>query len=215
LFPEVSMVALAKQSPSRKPARRRQKLFLAMLPAIVAHARAASRHLAGDDRDDMIQEVIANSFVAFTRLAELNKLDLAYPGVLARYAVAQIHAGRRVGNKLNIRDVASPYAQRMKGIHLERLDRYDPVDQQWQEVLVEDRHAGPFDIVRIKLDFTAWLRSLPSKLRRIAKTLDTGERTGDVALRFGLSESRVSQLRRELAASWEAFVGESPIPAIA
>jgi hypothetical protein len=153
---------------------------------------------------------IANSFVAFTRLAELNKLDLAYPGVLARYAVAQMQAGRRVGNRLNIRDVASPYAQKMKGIRLERLDGYDPVDQQWQEVLVEDRRAGPFDIVRIKLDFTAWLRSLPSKLRRIAKTLATGERTGDVARRFGLSEARVSQLRRELAASWDDFANKSP-----
>jgi hypothetical protein len=204
------MVTLAKQSLSRKLSRHCQKIFLAMLPAIVAHARAASRRLAGDDRDDMVQEVIANSFVAFNRLAELNKLNLAYPGVLARYAVAQIHSGRRVGNRLNIRDVASPYAQRMKGIRLERLDRYDPVDQQWQEVLVEDRRAGPFDIVRTKLDFTAWLGSLPSRLRRIAKTLATGERTGDVARRFGLSESRVSQLRREFAASWDDFANKSP-----
>ena len=47
-----------------------------------------------------------------------------------------------------------------------------------------------------KLDFGAWLRSLPVKLRRIAKTLANGERTHDVARKFGVSDGRISQILR-------------------
>lgn len=47
----------------------------------------------------------ANACCAVARLAELGKLDLAYPTVLARYGVAKVIDGRRVGNKLNVRDV--------------------------------------------------------------------------------------------------------------
>jgi hypothetical protein len=36
-----------------------------------------------------------------------------------------------------------------------------------------------------------------------------------VATQFQVSESRVSQLRRELADSWHAFVGDEPATAVA
>lgn len=76
------------------------KMFLAMLPAITRHARVAFRNRRGDERDDLIQEVVANAAVAFMRLVQLGKADLAYPSVLARYGVAQVLEGRRVGNRL-------------------------------------------------------------------------------------------------------------------
>jgi hypothetical protein len=104
------------------------------------------------------------------------------------------------------------YCQAKKGVVVERLDHYDREENAWEEVLVEDRHCGPFDIVRTKLDFAAWLRSLPVKLRRIARTLANGERTHDVAHRFGLSDGRISQVRSELHASWRRFVGEMNPP---
>jgi hypothetical protein len=94
-----------------------------MLPAIIRHAKIAFRHVRGQDRQDKIQETVANALVAFRRLVQLEKTDLAYPSVLAKYAVAQINDGRLVGTKMNCRDVSSPYAQRVKGIVLERLDR--------------------------------------------------------------------------------------------
>jgi len=45
-----------------------------------------------------------------------------------------------------------------------------------------------------------------------AESLAVGNRTGDVAKRFNVSAGRVSQLRRELAESWRAFVGDEPAP---
>jgi len=72
-------------------------LFLAMLPTIVTHARLAFRHLRPEAREDAIAECVANALVAFARLVQLGKVDLAYPTVLARYAVAQVNDGRKVG----------------------------------------------------------------------------------------------------------------------
>jgi hypothetical protein len=37
-----------------------------------------------------------------------------------------------------------------------------------------------------------------------------GNRTFEVAKQFGVTDCRISQLRRELAASWKKFVGDEP-----
>ena len=66
-----------------------------------------------------------------------------------------------------------------------------------------------------RCDFPAWLGTLSPRNRRIAQFLALGNRTQDVARKFKVSEGRVSQLRREMAESWKAFVGEAPGPAAA
>jgi hypothetical protein len=208
------MVRIA-STPAPKPTPAWHEPFLRMLPAIRRHARIAFRHLDPEAREEAIQCVVCNACSAIARLAELGKLDVAYATVLARFGVAQVKDGRMTGGHLNCKDVLSPYCRRLKSVTVERLDKFDCTENEWQEILIEDRHAGPFDIVRTKLDFAAWLRSLPGKLRRIAKTLANGERTGDVARKFGLSDGRISQIRSELYASWRAFIGEPPSPAVA
>ena len=184
--------------------------FLAMLPAIVKQVRFAFRHLGPEARSEALQNCVANAMIAYARLYELGRIALAYPSVLGRYAIAQTRDFRVVGGHLDIKDVLSPYCQTKKNVVVERLDKFDKAEDQWQEILVEDHRAGPFDIVRIKLDFAAWLRSLPIKLRRIAKMLANGERTADVARRFGLSDGRISQIRRLLKDSWLRSQGEEP-----
>ena len=42
-----------------------------------------------------------------------NSWTRAYPSVLARCAVAQIKDGRLVGGRMNVKDVSSPYCQRV------------------------------------------------------------------------------------------------------
>ncbi len=64
--------------------------FLSMLPAIKSHATMAFRHLNSQAREEAIQEAIASALVVFVRLVQLKKVDLAYPTVLAHYAVAQV-----------------------------------------------------------------------------------------------------------------------------
>jgi hypothetical protein len=166
-----------------------------MVPKIIEHSKYAFRHLRGQDYQDAIQETIANAMVAFVGLVRRGCESLAYPSVLSKYAIAQIRDGRRVGNSLCCHEVLSPYAQRLKGFTVDRLDRREKDDEnEWREILIEDKTAGPFDIVRTKLDMDAWLHSLPRRDRKIAQFLSLGSRTRDAARRFGLSEGRISQL---------------------
>ena len=185
--------------------------FMAMLPAIQTHAKVAFRHLDREAREEAVQEVTANAAVAYARLFELGKVDLAYPGVLARYAVAQVKDGRKVGTKSNVRDVSSSYCQMRKAVTMERLDRFDKQADEWQEILVEDRHATPADVAASRLDFAAWMKSLSGRYRKIAKALARGETTGRVARMFKVSDGRISQLRRELRDSWREFQGETVV----
>ena len=190
------------------PAPRWHKAFLAMLPAIVTHAKYAFRHSRGEDYQDRIQETVANALVAFLALVRRGKASIAYPSVLARYAVAQINDGRRVGNRLNVREVLSRYAQKHKGFKVERLDRHDKDDDNtWCEILIEDKTAGPAQTAMARIDVDAWFKSLPRRDRKIAQYLSLGNRTSDAADKFDVSEGRVSQLRRELADSWQKFTG--------
>jgi len=182
--------------------------FLQMLPTIRQVAHISFRHLHGDTYDDAVEEVIANACVAYKRLVDLGKTDVAYPTVLARFAVAQRNEGRRVGGRLCVRDVSSPYAQKRKGIVVERLDHFDDEEGEWIEAVVEDYRTPVAEQAAFRCDFPVWLDSQAKRKRRIAEALAIGTRNKEVARRFRLSRGRISQLRREFHASWQDFHGE-------
>jgi hypothetical protein len=149
--------------------------FLALLPAIEKYARRAFRCLDAEAREEMIKETICNACVAFKRLAELGKTEVAFPSTLARFGVRQAVAGRKVGGQLDVHDPCSVHCQRQKGLVMARLDRFDTEEDAWKEVLLEDRHAGPADVAAMRIDFARWLRLLPHRLRKIARFLARGE----------------------------------------
>jgi hypothetical protein len=181
--------------------------FLDMLPQIRTQARFAFRDEPRSRRQELVSEVVANCWAAFVRLVERGRIDIVYPTPLAQFAIRQVRDGRKVGSRLNVRDVSSEYSQRRKNFAVETLDRFDKAKQEWKEVLVEDKHAGPAEIAAARIDFAAWLRLLPKRLRRIAETLAKGETTKKAAKRFRVSQGRISQLRRELEQNWDDFQG--------
>jgi hypothetical protein len=183
--------------------------FEAMLPAIRAQARFAFRKMGPEAKADAIEEVLANCCCAYARLVERRKAHVANPSALTRYAVCQFREGRRVGNRLNVCDVSSEYCRRRKRISLERLDKLDRKTGTWNQVLVEDRHAGPAETAAARIDVGAWFRRMRAKERRIAQALAVGERTKDVAKKFDLSQGRISQLRAQFHESWRDFQGEA------
>ena len=184
--------------------------FLKMLPAIVRHAKIAFRHFKPEAREEAIQGVVCNACTAIARLAELGKLDLAFATVLARFGVSQVKSGRMTGGHLNCKDISSPYCQRLKGVVIERLDKFDEEENAWKEAVVQDTRSAPVpEIVAFRCDFADWLANLSRRDRKIAQFLAVGNRTQDVATRFAVSAGRVSQLRRELAESWKEFTGEA------
>jgi hypothetical protein len=185
-----------------------QASFLQLLPRIRSQAQSRFRYLPPEAREEAIAEVIASTLVSYARLVALGQEDRAFATTLVRYAVAQFRVGRRVGSRMNVCDLTSDLCRQKNGVSVERLDRFDDPTDEWQEIVVEDRHSGPAEVATTRVDFAAWLESLPRRTRRVAETLATGEATSHVAWMFGCSASRVSQLRRELYDAWLAFTGE-------
>jgi hypothetical protein len=179
-----------------------------MLPAIRQQARIAFRSLPPERREELVAAVVANCLAGFVRLVERGKQDAAYPTALARYGIAQVRGGRRLGNRLRIGDALSPHAQYKKQFFVERLDQFKEEENCWQEIVVEDKKSTPAQIAICRIDFVAWLGTMSALRRKIAQCLATGESTLDTARRFALSPGRISQLRREFRASWQAFHGE-------
>ena len=207
------MIACVKRPKSHRTTSAQHAAFLAMLPAIRRSGQVAFRKLPPELRHDLIAEVVANSYVAFARLVERGQADRALATPLARYAIAQIRVGRRVGSRLRIGDALSTYAQYHKQFSVELLDHFSDEDGCWGEVLVEDRRATPADVAACRIDFAEWLRRLTARLRIIALALAAGETTSAAARMFGVSPARISQIRDLLRKSWEAFQGGPEIGA--
>lgn len=185
-----------------------QKAFVALLPKIRQYVESAFRRLLGEEREEAIEEAIANACVAFARLARQGRSDRAFPTALARFAIRQVRSGRKVGTSLCSRDVMSRQAQQRRQFTVERLHYFDAGDDQWVEGVVPDPRTPVLDQVWFRLDFPEWLAQLSRRDRRVALQLAQGHSTSHVAKRFRLSAGRVSQLRRELHESWQEFHGE-------
>ncbi len=210
------MIAVPKKKRKRKHTAKHQELFVtAMLPTITRIAHQNFAHLDPEAKAEATAEVVAAAFIMFVGLVRDGRESLAFPSVLAMYGVRRVRIGRQAATPNNVRDISSLYCQLQKGVTLERLDRYDCEQGGWMEVLVEDRHSGPADVARVRIDFADWLRTLPRRTRRIAQVLATGETTSAVAKRFHVSVARISQLRRQLYEAWLEFTGEADGPVTA
>ncbi len=182
--------------------------FLKLLPAIRRHACVCFRHLPAAAREEAVAEVLADAVLAYVRLESLGKTDLAYPTVLARYAVGCYRDGRRVGGQSNANDVMSGRCLRRNGVVVQSLHRRDHRSGTWREIVVQDCRTTPAEIAATRIDFAAWLKSLSTRDRQIAERLAVGETTASAARMFRISAGRLSQLRRHLWENWRTFVGE-------
>ena len=198
-------------SASPAPRRRWQEKFLKLLPKITKYARFAFRHVCGQDREDLIEEVIANAMVAFRRLVRRGKEAVAHASVLAKYAVAKFEMGAASATRPTSARCSRSTPSSTKASPRPAMDSYDPIENEWTQRVVEDRHAGPADVARVRLDFSDWLDSLKRRDRKVAEFLAKGESTKAAARKFDVSQGRVSQLRRELAESWRQFIGDEPL----
>jgi hypothetical protein len=187
-----------------------RKVYAKMLPSIKRHARIAFRSYSPDAKEEAVQNVLCNTWEALVNLARRGKLDQAFPSVLANFACRQTRDHRIVGGHLAINDILGKYCQVNKNVRVDRLDQYDPVADEWTQLVCEDKHAGPAEVACVRMDFADFLKFLPAKLRRIAKFLANGESTTAASKRFRVSAGRISQVRGELKNAWQRFQGEEP-----
>jgi hypothetical protein len=100
-------------------------------------------------------------------------------------------------------------ARDFKVVSLDSNDQFIPgsLVGTWKEWLACDNRVGPADEACFRLDFSAWLAGLPERKRWVAELLAEGHEGVVVARLVGIAQSRVTQLRHELEASWQALQG--------
>jgi len=191
---------------SQKPICDSNELFAALLPSIRQHATVAARRLPVWMRSEFVLDVLAAAYVLYARLASRKLTALAYSTPLATYAIAHVRAGRSIGVHFNGGDVMSVHAQRRRGFGVVSLERtFDRYGRSWRETLADKGSYSPGDAAAFRLDFGTWLERLSARDRALVKVLADGESTSAAASRFGVSDARISQIRRELKRDWDLF----------
>jgi hypothetical protein len=184
-----------------------QARFLSIKQRIVLHARIFFRHIACPARRaDAIAETVGLAWTWFRRLAERGKDATKFASVLASYAARAVKSGRRVCGQLKARDVLSERAQQRHHFSVSKLPDCSTLSSNpLSEALQDNTRTEVPEQVAFRLDFPAWLRTRNDRDRRLIRAMMHGERTMDLARRFGTSASRISQLRRAYHDDWQRF----------
>jgi hypothetical protein len=188
--------------------------FLAILPRIVKYARFHFRDLRCLHRQDgAVAETVALAWKSFQRLARRGKDASRFVAAFADYAARAAKSGRRLCGQEKARDALSPQAQQRCGFAVQSLPMASSMTGNlFDEALADNTQTPVPDQVGFRLDFPAWRLGRCERDRRLIDELMVGERTIDVAHRYGLSPARISQLRRAFHHDWQAFCGELPEP---
>ena len=191
--------------------------FLAILPRIERHGRVYFRHLRSAElKEEYLAEMVALTWKWHLRLAERGKDAARFPTALATFAARAVRSGRRLAGMDRAKDVLSRLAQQRKGFAVSKLPDCSTLDgSPLHEALHDNTQSPVAEQVCFRIDFPAWRLTRAERDRRLLDDLMLGERTLDVAGKYGLSPGRVSQLRREFLLDWKRFCGDLPPPGTA
>lgn len=184
--------------------------FLTILPRIQTHARCYFRNVrCSVKKADCVAEVIALAWKWFVRLTERGKDATQFPSVLASFASRAVKSGRRVCGQEKARDVLSGCAQHRHRFAMGKLPDFSTESTNpLAEALTDNTRSPVPDQVEFRIDFPDWLTTRTGRDRRLIGRMVMNDRTKDLANKFGLSEARVSQLRREYREDWDRFGAE-------
>ncbi len=196
-----------------------QSQFESALPTITSAARYAFRRRRPQDRAEAVAEAQACAWKAWHGLVERGKdpVEVGVSGI-AGYAVRHVLNGRRIGNRGGGRggmDVYHFKAQAACGFKVVGLDRDEEKElgkgsDAWKQWLACDNRVGPANEAAFRIDFAAWLESLPERRRQVAELLAEGHETGVVARMLRVTPGAISQARTWLAASWRRYQADAP-----
>lgn len=119
--------------------------------------------------------------------------EAATPKTLAYYATRRVLSRRQFQERQ--RSVTGPNPRGLPKPERESgslVDALDPLHD-------------PAELAQVKLDFTAWLDALTDREQELLVAFMRGERTKDLARRYGVTCARISQIRNELVEHWLAF----------
>jgi hypothetical protein len=189
--------------------------FLKLLPAIQTHARISFRHLPATDRAEAVAEATAAAFLNYESAQRRGKTHAVNQNMLATYAVRHVKDGRHVGGSRDgKRDVLSRKAQRAGGFKVYSLGgKHEQVynclsapDQPvWRDHLLHDRRTPVPDQVAFRCDWSTFLAQQTDRVRQMIGLLAAGHRRCDVAEKFGITPSAITQRMDRVKREWKHF----------
>jgi hypothetical protein len=184
--------------------------FLALLPRIELHAVIFFRHVrCPHKKEDCVAETVAVAWKWYRQIAERGKDARRFPAALASLAARHVKDGRRLCGQERSRDALSPLAQARHGFAVGKLPDFETLSSNPLHEALHDNTRSPVDEqVCFRLDFPRWLVRLGDRRRRLAQDMALGHRTQDLAKAYGLTQGRISQLRRELHLDWTLFCAD-------
>lgn len=190
-----------------------KRLFESVLPRIVRHARVYFRGIkCWHTFQDKVQEVRSLCWKWVKYLQKVGKKWWCFMARLADYACRAVHSGRKVAGSIKARDVFNGITQARKGFYVGKLpDVSTESSNPLVEALADNTRSEVPDQAAFRCDFPRWRSSYDRRRQQIIDALALGHGTKDVARRFRLSESRVSQLRRQFMEDWARFTGGEPV----
>jgi hypothetical protein len=195
------------------PLARLQAAFLDLvLPRVLSHGRVYFRHLRSAElKEEYIAEMVALTWRWHLRLAERGKDATRFPTALATFAARAVRSGRRLAGMDRARDALSALARQRHGFTVGKLPDCSTLDgSPLDEALHDNTKSPPDQQAMFRIDFPSWRASRNDRDRLVLDDLMLGERTLDVAGKYGLSPGRVSQLRREFLLDWRRYCDEPP-----
>jgi hypothetical protein len=210
-------------APSRCPSvAELHERFLDLLPRIELHGRIFFRHLRQQRKEESIQEMRALAWKWFVRLARRGKYPADFLMTFNTFLARAVNNGRRVVGMEKAKDVMCRQTQQRHGFQVESLPMSTRTSHQelysmmhgqqlhdvYEERLRDNSQTPIPDQAAFRVDFPAWLATITQRDRQLVEDLALSHRTLDLADKYGLSPSRISQKRRQFQDEWERFCGE-------
>lgn len=194
--------------PLRSLAELQHVVVVLILPTIQQYGRSFFRSEHNHSKkEEIFAEMQALGWSWCLRLNEQGMDPAMFKGTLAILLSRAVCSGRRLCGQDKDNDIMSPLAQQRNGFRVQPLPPHETSggDNGALDALQDTTLTLPPDQAAFRHDLLAWIRTHTPRVRRIIYDLMLGERTTDVASKFGATPGRIDQMRRELCADWQRF----------
>ncbi len=193
--------------------------FEALIPKITALLRMMFRCVrCVCTKADCVAEGLALFWKWFQRAVALGKDPAAFVMGMATFAARKVRSGGTVCGQQPAKDVMSLTARIKHGVIVEQMSANHARQQSdcqpergrtrrndFNEALAENMVTPVPDQVVFRIDWPQFLSKLPERDRKMVEFLARGHSNREAADAFGISRSRVSQLRRGWCTQWQAL----------